>query len=487
MGKRTRVKTGAGWRRIVAAAAVLAVIALAVAAGLVWRDRRWGRVVSLEDIDLADVYAVTRIAVDETWNRPREPQFIAFLHTDGSYELVRMEHMYLSAMVWDSDGLFFSDENHDYLMTVRDGATQVSVVDSPKRADTQLAAWHEGGDEPYAGMFSVGFTDDPASGEYQYQMLVSDGQSSRTVDFTNEFTYTSFAACGTTLYGLDSSAGADGEPRTAYLDRIASDGEPDKRRVAEGSGPLEDMFTTGQTLPCEDDVIYMIGTQYSDTQPTAGAGAAPSGEATAQTASTHPTATRTGLAADDGGTRTPLGTWREDSGGTATATGRTPAGLAMRHPRLLGWHYPSLESWNVRTGERTVIPLVDEDGSQLDWTEDVAAMDSDTAENLIRDGWMYWMSGMGDLTRTNLSTGVTQVLNDDLHDGSGAASLSSQFLPGKAVALKYAGNSRRTLELAEYSLPDGTATRRIPLDALAGRLRDLRPQGFAANPQYAGA
>jgi hypothetical protein len=410
---------------------------------------RGGEVVALEDVDLASVRAVLYLSPQSsTWGwgdaaQQRAQGYVVFIGPDGTYELVANEGMDSNAVSWTPDGLFYSDRSNDYLL--RPGEAP-QVFASPK-TDYQdgLVALASG---KRVGAFNVGLAEDG----YLEEVVVNDGKASAKA--TTHRWALLVAACGESAFSMDENSGEvdEGVRTTVTLNWLVRDGQVHEGIIAQHESLFTSTSLGSRAAPCVDDeVIFLAGANVSvleDGEP------APADPALASVAASCPLYTIPGT-----GTR----------------------------------GCPTIERWDTHSGERQIIPVLDQTGLSLDLSGDAFDWSLYDAGSVV-GGDFYWWHSDGHLLRTDLASGETTLVASDpnrpepdedpsryhLQVGGGTAHVLS--IP-RADEPADAAEAR----LLTFALEDGALVDEIVVAGLSAAVNvDLVDRGFAVNPAQLG-
>lgn len=91
-----------------------------------------------------------------------------------------------------------------------------------------------------------------------------------------------------------------------------------------------------------------------------------------------------------------------------------------------GYSVLTLERWNVKTGERTVVPVMGEDGKPFMKAPQLLMLSSMGASS-VHDGTLYWVDGLGRLVATDVQTGKSKALSESLQTSSNMDELGQVF------------------------------------------------------------
>jgi hypothetical protein len=114
---------------------------------------------------------------------PKDGGYVVLVNRAGDVRMIRTSGMDLGLLVWDEHGLFFADQDNDYLLT----ADGLQVTARPK-ADYQIALFAIDG--KHVALYNDGF----ARNGYTESVIVSAGATSRRVKVPGA--YWKVANCG---------------------------------------------------------------------------------------------------------------------------------------------------------------------------------------------------------------------------------------------------------------------------------------------------
>jgi hypothetical protein len=195
----------------------------------------------------------------------RKPAYLVLVQPDGSYRTIKTSGMNVAQIAWSDLGLFFSDEDRDYILD----AKRLTTFANPK-SGLQQSAFALPSGKAFVAVYNEGFTE----GGYANQVTVTTAEGSRL--HTVEGNYFMNAACGDVVYGvapevgdhiaaaadvpgMRSRANPDAQPQLLARLHPATDGREKvvAWRAAFGAGG------TDPHAPCVDDVITFLST-YDD-------------------------------------------------------------------------------------------------------------------------------------------------------------------------------------------------------------------------------
>lgn len=504
-------RNGRGRIMVVASVVVVClVIVTGVAWGLINRN-----LTPLRRVDAGRVMGVAVFSPQNGSFVPwRNRNVMAFIYGDGSYDLVAGDMLDGARPVWDGNGLYIPGGGKDTLVDWQDGKLRTRTLDNPKNGFGQRAGFsYRGG---YFGAYSNG------GPEALLSVTDADGDvERRTVTFArNGSGYpqpAAYAACGDDVYALVSEedgletlyrVAADGriigEDRSplAADDAASSSGEPHAvvgELVMESMGPLAGGMPMATSASCDADAFYVLAIQVDDATGSANADGRDTGGQGEKSATESETVTEA-----------PLGSWTHvwtgeratrhaiPGGGntstvavpgTTTASGVSPATLAYADPDGAGLVYASLERWDIASRTRTVIPLADESGKQLQLSSYEMLLGDFIGGNVLCDGFLRWFTGEGKLMHTRVATGATTVVGGSVINASemNRHRLAAWAGDGTATALSTSpSQSSDNSTLTAYDLDSDSVVTQLLLSGLEEKVRGMGRnmilQSYTAKP-----
>ncbi len=225
------------------------------------------REVSRDEVRLGDAVFAAFLSPQSVSFSRGTTGYLLLVDKDGEFRTLRTEPMDNGQPVWTSDGLFFADSSHDFLLDDEG----LSVVQSPK-PDYQNALLEVGGS--VVGVYNHGFVGD--SGYRDVVVAYSEGASTTTAV---EGDYGIVADCDGELVGWSEVPGTlaeseglpelDDESSTtrSVLSRLwPTDQEVLGVHDAEGSAG-----TAVVEAPCLDGVVHVLGSRTVGEQDSTGA------------------------------------------------------------------------------------------------------------------------------------------------------------------------------------------------------------------------
>lgn len=486
------------WGRVIAMAVAIALlIVCGIGVGL-WRLSRRLPVVPWDEVDAARVVAVIPLSYEYEYRTTDDRGYLSFIYDDGSYALVEnagMDAKTEMSVDWDEQGIFFTDVENDYRLTVNGaGGFDAQVVTSPKGDVLNAVLPLSGG--AHAVIVDGGFdSDDYTSGVYRYKYTVvyNDGSSSLTRDVVRDESSSDhpllYSACGDDVYMVaDDERNGTG---TAVLTQLLHGNEVVDETVVRTDNPLETTGAAQSPAPCEANVVYSLTMQsYYDgkSAPQANDSDSNKGDMTdvqsPKSADSAWNAALPWIASQGDGLH--FVTWQWRNGGATWDS--DPASLIRPCGEEYGHYgYASLDMWDVTTGDRTVIPLLNEDGSLFDPCPATVEAASYLGAS-VRDGALTWMSGSNSLMVTDIGTGVTRTLNSTLGYGGAwnAHDMYAWVSGGRVFDMSCPlGDVEGECLMTVFDASDGSVLHTVEVRGLAGRLNlHMMAQGFAVNPQY---
>ena len=390
-------------------------------------------VTDIASIDADRVVAVVSISYEFEYQTPEDRGDLAFILDDGSYRLLSnagLDSKTDQSLLWNDHGLFAVDAENDLLITKQDDNT-FAMETTPHHKDGFLDAMipTEQGKSRLA-VFDVGFdnlADGTPSWQYEYQISYGTGTSFADANVTIDESETShaalYAACGNDAF----TATNDNQRKEGIstLRHLTNGDTVVNRVVSQTRNPL------GQTLFAEDVGICRSNTIYS-------------------------------LA---------IQLLPEDIA-PISAEGKSA--------------YPSLETWNVSTGTRQSIPLHSPESETLDNFEERLSYASYLGSP-IQGNRLLWISGKGELMATDISSGSTEMLNDDylLNRPSNSSDVYASIDKNRVSSLMCPLGNDDECTLTFYRTGDGSTEKHLVLRGLSKNFNlHYSTQGFAVNPDY---
>ncbi|KAB7789843.1 hypothetical protein [Bifidobacterium leontopitheci] len=406
------------------------------------------RTVSVRDITLGEAVAAAYLTSAGEYDYSKKTGYLALISNDGTYTLAKNAGMQLGRLSWTKDGLFIADAQYDYLIHDTDKA---DVIDSAKTSPYQDGLIAREDSAAHIAAYNVGFAGD---GAYEEDIVITDGSRSNRKRIVTRSYMPQMAACGGNVYGLQTALPDDPDVSERGGVRLISlmDGE----HITATTVKVNTNIMTGSSrstsnIPCRDNTMTFISTQYSD-----------------KGISTEPDATPLNHDPND--------YIFSDASGAK--------------------QYHTIERWNVTNGTRTVIPLTDEQGKPLRYSANSmvgAAYD----ERSLQDGHFYWASGDGEILDTDVATGRTRIVvsaavetetgSDDGIDFWQAHPRMVDFQPGHVDIWQrpHIDDDNGDARLMRYDLISGKKVRDIRVQGLVRFMenQDLADTGFAVRPE----
>jgi hypothetical protein len=194
----------------------------------------------------------------------RKPAYVVLVQPDGSYRTVRTSGMNTAQIAWSDLGLFFSDEDRDYIL----GANGLTTFGNPK-SGLQQSAFALPDRKGFVAVYNKGFTETG----YANQVAVTTPEGSRLAEV--EGNYFTNASCEGAVYGVapevgDHIAAAKDLPR--MRSRVNTSAQPQLlARLHPAKDGREKVVawraafgaTAGPHAPCVDGVITFLSA-YDD-------------------------------------------------------------------------------------------------------------------------------------------------------------------------------------------------------------------------------
>jgi hypothetical protein len=396
----------------------------------------------LQEVDWESVVAVAVMAPQASTNWLGGGGQVTVMNRDGSTAVVSMSAMDVGAASWTNHGLIFSDQHHDYLI---EGDGSVSAFESLK-PDYQdgLVSLDNG---TRVGFFNGGYADD---GSYD-EVVTTIDHSGSTQHRSTEWSQV-FAACGNSAYGIAQII-PEGSPQHTTLSMriLLSDGKPADRGIATHTSAFSETAFAAPAVPCLDDEIVFISSQDVAT------------------------GSLNRVPATDSPYRDP------DSGFECQLVNDGYGHLSC----------PTVERWNVRTGQRLIVPIQTTGVPGVDWSENSAYL-ARYDQNSLVEGFLYWLHPSGVLLQTDISNGHTATLatlpGTELNLGdflTGNVDYLVDIQDSVMSVLRFSPNGKGTFptEILSYAIPDGALVSRTEFpEFLRDNSANYIVRSIAVNP-----
>lgn len=379
----------------------------------------------LGDIQLEQYQWAIRAAEPHSGN-PDDRSFLILVKDSGEYDIVPIGYLDYGNVSWSESGLFFSDQHMDYWLFDDAPAETTSIEKS--FLENGMVVLSDG--ETRVSTYNGGFTETG----YDGQVVISSRGKSSIHHIDSGAFYALTAACGDDAFGLTNDLDLqiyEGE-NVMTFDRFVRDGKVDIEHVRRQPAPFLTPSYLNSDAPCKDGVITHIsvhGNQPELTEPV----------------------------------REPEFSYLKDF------VFKDPSGYQLLS--LL-----TIDSWDSATGEYSAVALVNEAGNRLNAiADDVHSAEYDR-NSLTDDGNLIWLIDDGRLFKTNVKTGVTQLLNNNVYsvlDESRQRRNHVSFGKSQVFILvtDYFDSLRKPLIMV-YDLETGSHLRTIDLSRLE---KDLPP------------
>lgn len=280
--------------------------------------------------------------------------YVALIRDDGSYDLMEHEGMDQGQISWTEQGINFADAKGDHWITA-----QGSTVVEQDRVELMdgLVTLSDG--VTRVGVYNGGFQEDG----YREEVVISRPDSSERHVLNTVGFYPMISVCEDDVYAAYSMTPEDGDARFIF-DQIVEDGAVKHVSVGTHSVPFSEFGYFANDAPCTEERIYFLGNfiNYDGEQRVVDELLAP-----------H---------------------MQSNAGGNNEAL--------------------ALVSVDSTTGELNWLPLTTENGASLDLESDEDDYSVYDAHSLDDKGNFVWFGGNGVLYRTDVATGRTSVLSDEL-------------------------------------------------------------------------
>lgn len=345
--------------------------------------------------------------------------YVVLVRADGSYGLVEHAGMDSGEISWTKHGINFADATSDHWITEQDNSAieqeRVGLMDG-------LVTLSDG--VTRVGVYNGGFQENG----YREEVVVARPESSEHHKLNTAGFYPLISACGDDVYGAYAMTPEDGNTRFIF-DQIVDEGAVVHTTVTTDSLPFSEVGFYTNDAPCAGDRIYFLGKF---------------------------------LIYD--GVHLP-----EDK----------TLSSHMRHETDGHKHAFALVVVDTHTGSLDWLPLVTDNGENLELSlEDVeySALD---ASSLDGSGNVVWIGGNGVLYRTEVTTGKTSVLNDDLRSSShdGVPDLLYHFTSDAATATVLVEDNQDPLTMPRIVTFDKTTGEMLKSVQING-LKDEVPESM---------
>jgi len=283
--------------------------------------------------------------------------YVVAFDTAGAYSRFPTAGMGVGTVSWTQHGLFFADVDNDYI--VKDD--MLHVILSPKVGNQDGLVVLENGD--WVGIYNGGFTPD---GYNEEVVITSIANASKS---TVKNWAPLVAACGNDVYSVyvDLEEYYETGITALGLSRIVHDGGHDETLIAHEQSIFAETDLVNSNAPCvNNEVVFLSGAYLTYGTERTEYTRAGNHQSVVNTCTIH--LNQTG------------------SAGCAT-----------------------IERWNVRTGQRSVIELKDETGLEIDLSPGSFIAGKYSADT-IRDDQLYWWHPDGLLLSTDIYSGSTQLI-----------------------------------------------------------------------------
>lgn len=377
-----------------------------------------------------------------------KPGYLALVKSGGSYVLTKTRSMTDGRLLWNSNGLFFADPTADYWL--RPG-NKPHIINNDK-ADYQdgYAALSDG--IRHIGVYNVGFAEGGSG--YDEEITLSDKASVYKTPWKTTLAIDTMPVCGDSVHALQMVPSTDDSSLLEYQDRrlvtLAIDGKVavDDSRMPVHEKILQESEVGSTQPPCVNGDIIFVSMQSADDEM----------EMQNTKSSEH------------------------------DSLGHDPEKYIYRDAEYPGRReYLTLERWSTRDGSRVVLPLVDENGRGIRrGYADTSGEGFDAAS--VQDGWLYWVDDVGNMTKTNISNGVTVeigMLGKDYPGNLQQMVRIVHFEKGHArVWHRDVHDQKVEVKVRQYDLRTGSKTDEVSVPGLNEFIRrhGVYEDDFAVNP-----
>ncbi|GAA1849892.1 hypothetical protein [Myceligenerans crystallogenes] len=236
--------------RVTAAAALIASVALAGCS----QGANSINITAHDDVELGDAVMAAYLSPQTfEWSEFNDTGYVVLIDSDGEARSIETSGMDTNQMVWDENGLHFSDTEHDYLLD----KSGLHATKSPK-TNLQMSM-HT------IGTSAVSVYNEGKYAKDSYRMTVVEHDGKRSSSEPAEGMLTGFAQCGEAIYATGMATGPQLKDYRSSIDR--SQGQkvlarlwPGPQEIIAGADTNPEDFEYFDDAPCVDDTIYYLTT-----------------------------------------------------------------------------------------------------------------------------------------------------------------------------------------------------------------------------------
>lgn len=348
---------------------------------------------------------------------------------DGHYRLIEHKRMDGGALSWTSKNLFYSDENYDFRLA--DHASPHKRFSRKFYLQDGIATLPD--NETRVGVYNGGFTDAERT-DYDEQIIISSLKGSHR--YRSHYQYHAVAACGNDVYGI----GFVSADKNYYrVDRLVKDGKFSFHEITHEHNDHDGLEIVGVSPSCSHNHLVFLSYHSPDSE-----------------------------------------AWSKNA--------NDPFFTHKRKNAYGRREVDSIEVIDTRTGEWRRLPLINPD--KTTFLSKYFEFDySSQCQNSLQGKSLYWLHGDGRLLKTDITTGVTVVVNDYLYKinpkkFTQAFDFWLAFSQGKATILSSQENGDNDrYYIYTIDLQSGRLLSRIELSKLGERIpKGNRITDFTVRP-----
>ncbi|MCD4549081.1 MULTISPECIES: hypothetical protein [unclassified Schaalia] len=314
--------------------------------------------VSMEEASLRDVVMVVQVGnqVDTQSFFPQKAGFLLLVHADGTYRTVDVGLMATARPLWSDAGVYFGGPKNEYLLSA-DALTTIARSEEERH---EISRFLTPDGKGFISFYNSG--GDPHG--YMQRIVAGDAQGVETLDVPG--IYTTVGQCGDRIFALTDTGIAP--QLSAEAERMAKE-LPDIGSEVPESDKEEGYDVLVQVYPREGDLHpKIVGVSKRDANMSAGAVDFPCIDNTLYI--------------------------------PAHKRGNSDAPKQEQDPR---WGSVYMQVWDISTGQRTYMPLHNEQGQSIELNDNYAG----PYEGEQKGNTYTFFARNGQVFTTDLTTGVT--------------------------------------------------------------------------------
>lgn len=359
--------------------------------------------------------------------------YTIFINKNGDYTMHKHSVMDAGEISWTSEGLFYADKNHDYWLADNRQPKEITS----EKTDLQDGLVSLNNNEIRVGIYNKGYTKNGI--DYDEQVVISSKNKSNR--FRAHYQYGTVVACNNDVYGITSDNEDEAHKFREYhtIDRLVENSRFAYKQIAKRTDPLDEFDPTGPLASCTNNRIVFLGAHHApDNTP-------------------------------------------EDTEETRMLISRGQKNEYDQNETY------TIETMDTASGQWAIHPLINPDGSTF-LSQRFRFEFSSQEQDSIRGEELYWLHGDGRLLKTNISTGVTTVVNDTLYKANPKPDkVRYHFALTEKTASILVEDIEKPKEhifIYTFDLKTGKQLSKIPINGLSGQLRNnMVLRGFAARPR----